>query len=83
MDSNHDKVIQSLLARKALCKGDSLVVWKLDRLGRSLKGLVDFVTEFETRQVHFRSLTDEINQRIGLSTLYIQCATLDPDSFLM
>ena len=42
-----------------LRKGDSLVVWKLDRLGRSVKGLVDLVTEFETRQVHFRSLRRE------------------------
>jgi DNA invertase Pin-like site-specific DNA recombinase len=41
-----------------LRKGDSLIVWKLDRLGRSVKGLVDLVAEFETRQVHFRSLTE-------------------------
>jgi DNA invertase Pin-like site-specific DNA recombinase len=46
-----------------LRKGDSLVVWKLDRLGRSVKGLVDLVAEFETRQVHFRSLTDGIDTK--------------------
>src|ERR1700756_2547356 len=46
-----------------LRKGDSLVVWKLDRLGRSVKGLVDLVAEFETRQIHFRSLTDEIDTK--------------------
>jgi DNA invertase Pin-like site-specific DNA recombinase len=46
-----------------LRKGDSLVVWKLDRLGRSVKGLVDLVGEFETRQVHFRSLTDGIDTK--------------------
>jgi len=46
-----------------LRKGDSLVVWKLDRLGRSVKGLVDLVEEFETRQIHFRSLTDGIDTR--------------------
>ena len=42
-------------------EGDALVVWKLDRLGRSVKGLVDLVAELERRQVHFRSLTDGID----------------------
>ena len=42
-------------------EGDTLVVWKLDRLGRSVKGLVDLVAELEQRQVHFRSLTDGID----------------------
>jgi DNA invertase Pin-like site-specific DNA recombinase len=46
-----------------LRKGDSLVVWKLDRLGRSVKGLMALVAEFETRQVHFRSLTDGIDTK--------------------
>jgi DNA invertase Pin-like site-specific DNA recombinase len=46
-----------------LRKGDSLVVWKLDRLGRSVKGLVDLVAEIERRQIHFRSLTDGIDTK--------------------
>jgi DNA invertase Pin-like site-specific DNA recombinase len=41
--------------------GDTLVVWKLDRLGRGVKGLVDLVAEFEGRKVHFQSLTDQID----------------------
>lgn len=44
-------------------KGDTLAVWKLDRLGRSVKGLVDLVAELEQRQVHFVSLTDGINTK--------------------
>jgi hypothetical protein len=53
-----------LLMHYLICgKGESLVVWKLDRLGRSVKGLVDLVAEFETRQVHFRSLTDRIDTK--------------------
>jgi DNA invertase Pin-like site-specific DNA recombinase len=36
----------------------TLVVWKLDRLGRSVKGLVDLVNELETQKVHFQSITD-------------------------
>jgi DNA invertase Pin-like site-specific DNA recombinase len=31
---------------------DTLVVWKLDRLGRSVKGLVDLVNELEAQKVH-------------------------------
>jgi DNA invertase Pin-like site-specific DNA recombinase len=40
---------------------DCLVVWKLDRLGRSLKHLISFVEELAARQVHFKSLTDNID----------------------
>jgi DNA invertase Pin-like site-specific DNA recombinase len=43
--------------------GDTLVVWKLDRLGRSVKGLVDLVNTLEAREVHFRSLTDGIDTK--------------------
>jgi DNA invertase Pin-like site-specific DNA recombinase len=42
---------------------DTLVVWKLDRLGRSVKGLVDLVNGLEARDVHFRSLTDGIDTK--------------------
>ncbi len=41
--------------------GDTLVVWKLDRLGRSVKGLVDLVGELEHQKVHFKSITDSID----------------------
>ena len=43
-----------------LREGDTLVVWKLDRLGRGVKGLVDLVTQLEVRGIHFESLTDRI-----------------------
>jgi DNA invertase Pin-like site-specific DNA recombinase len=43
--------------------GDTLVVWKLDWLGRSVKGLVDLVNALEAREVHFRSLTDGIETK--------------------
>ncbi len=41
--------------------GDTLVVWKLDRLGRSVKDLVEMVAHLEKRGVHFQSLTDAID----------------------
>jgi DNA invertase Pin-like site-specific DNA recombinase len=41
--------------------GDVLVVWKLDRLGRTMKGLVDLAADLAERGVGFRSLTDGID----------------------
>ena len=41
--------------------GDSLVVWRLDRLARSLKQLIETVEELDERKVGFRSLTESID----------------------
>src|ERR1700712_5516244 len=41
--------------------GESLVVWKLDRLGRSLKHLIGTVTDLSNRGVGFRSLQEAID----------------------
>ncbi|STS78700.1 DNA-invertase hin [Klebsiella pneumoniae] len=38
-----------------------LVVWKLDRLGRSVRDLITLVSELQARGVNFRSLTDSID----------------------
>jgi DNA invertase Pin-like site-specific DNA recombinase len=48
-------------ARDLLREGDTLVVWKLDRLGRSVKHLVNLVVELEQHGVQFKSLTDVID----------------------
>jgi len=44
-----------------LREGDALVVWKLDRLGRSVKNLIDLVGELHKQGVQFKSLTDAID----------------------
>lgn len=46
--------------RKALRAGDTLVVWRLDRLGRSLPDLVQIVGDLEQRSIGFESLTEKI-----------------------
>ena len=48
-------------ALEILREGDTLVVWKLDRLGRSVKQLVDLVGQLHKQGVQFRSLTDSID----------------------
>ena len=46
---------------RTLRKGDTLVVWRLDRLGRSLKDLVETVNALEERGIGFKSLTESID----------------------
>lgn len=48
-------------ALKALQAGDMLVVWRLDRLGRSLVDLVRLISELGEREVEFHSLSEAID----------------------
>lgn len=64
----NDKISGSRSERPGLAKalemlrdGDTLVVWKLDRLGRSVKKLVDLVGELQRQGIQFKSLTDAID----------------------
>jgi DNA invertase Pin-like site-specific DNA recombinase len=41
--------------------GDALVVWRLDRLGRSLKDLIERLTELANRNIGFKSVTENID----------------------
>ncbi|TDA43630.1 recombinase family protein [Burkholderia pyrrocinia] len=46
---------------KALRAGDTLVVWRLDRLGRNLQDLIRIVNNLEARDVKFRSAMESID----------------------
>ena len=46
-----------------LRKGDTLVIWKLDRLGRSLRDLLETVERLENSGVQLISLTEDINTK--------------------
>ena len=46
---------------KKLEPDDALIVWKLDRLGRSLRDLITMLDELKQRGVKFRSLTEHID----------------------
>lgn len=46
---------------KQLRKGDTLVVWKLDRLGRSLRHLIEMITLLKGQGVYFKSLQENID----------------------
>ncbi|WP_338877361.1 recombinase family protein (plasmid) [Spirosoma sp. SC4-14] len=47
--------------KKLLRSGDTLVVWRLDRLGRSLKDLIDWVAYLESQGVALKSLHESID----------------------
>jgi len=58
-------------AMRALRPGDTLVVWRLDRLGRSLVDLVTIVNELAKRQVSFMSLTEQINTGTAQGRMFL------------
>ncbi len=47
--------------RETLRQGDVLVVWRLDRMGRSLRHLIDLMTELEGLGIGFQSVTEAID----------------------
>jgi DNA invertase Pin-like site-specific DNA recombinase len=53
--------IELARALEMLRPGDTLCVWKLDRLGRSVKDLVNLVTELWEKEIQFKSVTDSID----------------------
>ncbi len=63
-----DKITGKHLNREGLEKtmdilrtGDTLVVWRLDRLARSLKHLIELITHLEENKIGFKSITESID----------------------
>jgi DNA invertase Pin-like site-specific DNA recombinase len=59
--STDDQTPALVRCLKKLKHGDTLIVWKLDRLGRSLADLIRVLDDFKKRGVKFRSLTEAID----------------------
>lgn len=57
-------------ALRRLQAGDTLVVWKLDRLGRSMRHLVMLTEQLRERGVNFRSLTDSIDTSTAMGRFF-------------
>ncbi len=63
-----DKITGTKAERRGLAQalsylrsGDTLVVWRLDRLGRSLKHLIETVTKLQSTNIAFKSITENID----------------------
>ncbi len=63
---------QLVAALDYMREGDTLVVWKFDRLARSLKQLIATVEELERRSIGFRSLTEAIDTTTPSGRLVFQ-----------
>ena len=69
-----DKRIGLEKALEFLQPGDCLIVWKLDRLGRSLSSLLKIINDLKKRGIAFKSLTEQIlsNQVVKLKLLMLE-----------
>jgi len=47
--------------KEILRKGDTLIVWRLDRLGRSLKDLIEWINYLDSKGIAFKSLHESID----------------------
>lgn len=53
-------------------EGDTIIIWKLDRLGRSLKHLMELVAHFEEKKIGFYSVQDRIDTSTPAGKLLFQ-----------
>src|SRR6185312_15407568 len=57
------------LALKRLRPGDTLIVWRLDRLGRTLRELIDLVDKIKASGAEFKSLTEHMDTTTAVGRL--------------
>src|SRR5256714_7850952 len=60
------------LALSHLRPGDTLIVWRLDRLGRSLRHLIETITTLKEQGISFKSLTENIDTSTATGNLVFQ-----------
>lgn len=70
VSGSKDKRIGLEKALKFLKEGDTLVVWKLDRLGRSLAHLIEIITTLKNRNVSFVSITEGMDTTTASGELF-------------
>ena len=68
-DRERPKLVELL---RRLAASDTLVVVRLDRLGRSLVHILTIIEALESRKIHFRSLKDAIDTSSPNGTLQLQ-----------
>ncbi len=56
--------------------GDIVVVWRIDRLGRSMLGLVKLMVEFRERGIEFRSITEGIDTFTQMGRLWFSLSAI-------
>src|SRR5512135_3436513 len=61
LDLQKDALKKAGCEKIVMRKGDVLVVWRLDRLGRSLKHLIELMTDLEQASTGFQSLQEHID----------------------
>ncbi len=60
--------LQKMLSE--LRTGDTVIVWKLDRLGRTVKQLLELVEDLKNRGIHFKSIRDKIDTTSAMGTFF-------------
>ena len=63
-------------AMKRLRKGDTLVVWKLDRIARSINNLLELMNELEERDIKFSSITEGVETETPTGKMILVVLTL-------
>ena len=66
-----DLALQLDACLEQLLPGDTLVVWRLDRPGRSLRHLIDVITGLQQREIAFRSLRESIDTTTATGRLQL------------
>jgi DNA invertase Pin-like site-specific DNA recombinase len=61
---------------KALQPGDTLIVWKLDRLGRSVRNVLNILHDLDAQGVQFKSLTEAIDTSTPIGRAMVHMAAL-------